>query len=206
MNKNKLLKKMIVIIIIISIIAIFFAIFFYVTKSKKMKIGNNSSSQEMIENILNVSSYESVIEVEVNSNKNVNKYVIKQTYIAPDMLEQEILKPENIQGIKITKTGNELKVENTNLDITKIYSNYPYMTDNCIDLNTFIEKYKQNEKQEYEEKDNEIILETENEKNPYTKYMILYISKETGNPTKMEIKDNSKKTLIYILYKEVKFQ
>lgn len=203
MNKNKLLKKM---IIIISMIAIFFATFFYVTKSKKMKIGNNSSSQEMIENILNVSSYESVIEVEVNSNKNVNKYVIKQTYIAPDMSEQEILEPENIQGIKITKTGNELKVENTNLDMTKIYSNYSYMTDNCMDLNTFIEKYKQNKKQEYKEKDNEIILETKNEENPYTKYRILYISKETGKPTKMEIKDNSKKTLIYILYKEVKFQ
>ena len=45
-----------------------------------------------------------------------------------------------------------------------------------------------------------------NEENPYTKYRILYISKETGKPTKMEIKDNSKKTLIYILYKEVKFQ
>ncbi len=203
MNKNKLLKKL---IIIISLIVIFFTTFFYITKSKKIKIGNNSSSQEMIENILNISSYESVIEVEINSNKNVNKYVIKQTYIAPDMSEQEILEPENIQGIKITKTENELKVENSNLNISKIYNNYPYMTDNCMDLNTFIERYKQNGEREYEEKDNEIILETENEENPYTKYRILYISKETGKPTKMEIKDNSKKTLIYILYKEVKFQ
>ena len=203
MNKNKLLKKL---IIIISLIVIFFTTFFYITKSKKIKIGNNSSSQEMIENILNISSYESVIEVEINSNKNVNKYVIKQTYIAPDMSEQEILEPENIQGIKITKTENELKVENSNLNISKIYNNYPYMTDNCMDLNTFIERYKQNGERGYEEKDNEIILETENEENPYTKYRILYISKETGKPTKMEIKDNSKKTLIYILYKEVKFQ
>ena len=203
MNKNKLLKKL---IIIISLIVIFFTTFFYITKSKKIKIGNNSSSQEMIENILNISSYESVIEVETNSNKNVNKYVIKETYIAPDMSEQEILEPENIQGIKITKTENELKVENSNLNISKIYNNYPYMTDNCMDLNTFIERYKQNGEREYEEKDNEIILETENEENPYTKYRILYISKETGKPTKMEIKDNSKKTLIYILYKEVKFQ
>ena len=203
MNKNKVLKK---IIIIITLIAIFFAIFFYITKSKKIKNGNNSSSQEMIENILNISSYESVIEVEVNSNKNVNRYVIKQKYIAPDISEQEILEPENIQGIKITKTGNELRVENTNLNISKIYSNYPYMTNNCMDLNIFIEEYKQNEKQEYVGNDNEIVLETESKENPYTKYRTLYISKETGKPTKMEIKDNSKKTLIYILYKEVKFK
>ena len=203
MNKNKILK---IIMIIISIMAIFFITFFFITKSKKNKIGNNSSSQEIIENILNISSYEGIIEVEVNSNKNVNKYIIKQTYIAPNISEQEILEPENIKGIKITKTESEIKVENTNLNMTKIYSNYPYMADNCMDLNTFIENYKKNEKQEYEEKDSEIILEVEFEENPYTKYRTLYISKETGKPTKMEIKDNSKKTLIYILYKEVKFQ
>ena len=165
MNKNKVLKK---IIIIITLIAIIFAIFFYITKSKKIKIGNNSSSQEIIENILNISSYESIIEVEVNSNKNVNRYVIKQKYIAPDISEQEILEPENIQGIKIMRTENELKVENTKLNISKIYNDYPYMTDNCMDLNTFIETYQQNDKQEYEEKGNEIILKTENEENPYT--------------------------------------
>ena len=185
---------------------IFFITFFYITKSKKIKNGNNSSSQEIIENILNISSYEGIIEVEVNSNKNVNKYIIKQTYIAPNISEQEILEPENIKGIKITKTESEIKVENTNLNMTKIYNNYPYMADNCMDLNTFIENYKKNGKQEYEEKDSEIILEVEFEENPYTKYRTLYISKETGKPTKMEIKDNSKKTLIYILYKEVKFQ
>ena len=203
MNKNKILK---IIMIIISIMAIFFITFFFITKSKKIKIGNNSSSQEIIENILNISSYEGIIEVEVNSNKNVNKYIIKQTYIAPNISEQEILEPENIKGIKITKTESEIKVENTNLNMTKIYNNYPYMADNCMDLNTFIENYKKNGKQEYEEKDSEIILEVEFEEKPYTKYRTLYISKETGKPTKMEIKDNSKKTLIYILYKEVKFQ
>ena len=200
---NKILKKMIIIIILITI---FLAIFFYITKSKKTKIGNNSSSQEIIENILNISSYESIIDVEVNSNKNVNRYVIKQKYIAPDISEQELLEPENIQGIKIKKNGNELKVENTKLNISKIYNDYPYMVDNCMDLNTFIEIYKQNDEKDYEEKNNEIILRVENKENPYTKFRILYINKETGNPIRMEIKDNSKKTLIYILYKEVKFE
>ena len=203
MNKNKSLKK---IIIIISIIATFFITFFYITKSKKIKIGNNISNQEIIENILNISSYETIIEVEVNSNRNINKYIIKQTYEKTGKSEQEILEPENIQGTKITKIENELKLENTKLNITKIYNNYPYMTDNCMDLNTFLESYEKSEKQEYSEKDNEIILEIENKQNPYTQYRKLYISKETGKPTKMEIKDNSKKTLVYILYKEVKFR
>ena len=203
LNKKNILKN---IIMVISIIAIFFAIFSYITKSKKIKIGNTSSSQEMIENILNISSYESMIEVEVHSNKNVNKYIIKQTYIAPNISEQEILEPENIQGVKMTKTENELKIENTKLNLTKIYTNYPYMTDNCLDLSTFIELYKQNGKIEYEEKDDEIILKTENKKNIYTQNRTLYIDKKTGKPTKMEIKGNSKNTLIYILYKEVKFQ
>ena len=34
----------------------------------------------------------------------------------------------------------------------------------------------------------------------------LYIDKKTGKPTKMEIKDNSKNTSVYILYREVKLK
>ena len=74
---SKLLRKIIIVIIII-IICI--CIFFYINKSKKIKIGNNSTSQEIIDNILNISSYETVIEVEVKSNKITNKYTIKQKY------------------------------------------------------------------------------------------------------------------------------
>ena len=168
-----------------------------------MKFGNNNSSQEIIDNILNISSYEAIIEVEVNSNKNTNRYVIKQKYNAPDISEQEVLEPENIQGVKIVKSKNELKVENTKINLVKIYNDYEYMTDNCLDLNTFIEKYKSTGKEIYEEKDGEIILSVEDKKNRYHEDNILYISKETGKPTKLEIKDDSKKTLIYILYREV---
>ena len=170
-----------------------------------MKIGNTMSSQEIMDNILNISAYETIIEVEINSNKNTNEYIIKQKYIAPNISEQEVLEPENIQGIKITKKENELKVENSKLNISKIYNHYEYMTDNCMDLNTFIDNYKADNKKHWEEKDNEILLFTENEENKYTRYKTLYISKETGKPTKMEIKDNSKRRIIYILYKEVKF-
>lgn len=171
-----------------------------------MKFGNNSSSQEIINNILNISSYETKIEVDVNSNKNANKYIIKQKYVAPDISEQEVLEPKNIEGIKIVKNKNELKVENTKMNLIKIYNDYEYMTDNCLDLNAFIEDYKIMGKEIYEDKDNEIILTIENKSEKYHKNRTLYISKETGKPTKMEIKDNNKKTLIYILYKEVEFK
>lgn len=171
-----------------------------------MKFGNNSSSQEIINNILNISSYETKIEVEVNSNKNVNKYIIKQKYIAPDISEQEVLEPKNIEGIKIIKNKNELKVENTKMNLIKIYNDYECMIDNCLDLNAFIEEYKIMGKEIYEDRDNEIILTIENKSEKYHKNKTLYISKETGKPTKMEIKDNNKKTLIYILYKEVEFK
>lgn len=203
MNKKKLNKKIIIFIIII--ILLILIIFFFTNKTKKIKFGNNSSSQEIIDNILNISSYETIIEVEINSNKNTNKYIIKQKYIAPDISEQEIIEPENIQGIKIIKNKNELKIENSKYNLSKIYNDYEYMTDNCLDLNTFIENYKLNGKEIYEEKDNEIILRIETN-HKYNKYIELYISKETGKPTKMEIKDNSKNTLIYILYREVKFK
>jgi len=39
--------------------------------------------------------------------------------------------------------------------------------------------------------------------NEYAKYKTLYIDKETYKPTKMEIKDISEKTTIYILYNKV---
>ena len=48
------------------------------------------SSQEIMDNILNISAYETIIEVEINSNKNTNKYIIKQKYIAPNISEQEV--------------------------------------------------------------------------------------------------------------------
>lgn len=200
MNKTKLIRN---IIIFIGIVLILF-MFFYIKKSKNIRIGNNSSSQEIINNILNISSYETLIEMEVKSNKNSNKYIIKQKYISPDIIEQEVIQPENIQGIKILKNGEETKIENSKINISKIYNGYDAMTENYMDLITFIEEFKKEESQKYEEKNNEIIIEVEDNDNKYIKYKNLYIDKNTGNPTKMEIRDDNKNIVVYILYKEVK--
>ena len=69
MNKKKLF--LFIFIIILIILGIF--IFFNKKTAKVFKIGNNMSSQEIAEYILNISSYEATISVEVTSNKNSNK-------------------------------------------------------------------------------------------------------------------------------------
>ena len=202
MNKKKII--LFIGILIIVGIAIYF-IFFHKNTAKNLKIGNNTTSQEIVNYILDINSYEVQIEVEVTSNKNKNKYKMKQKYIKPDMITQEIIEPENIKGIKLIKDKNQLKLENSNLNLTKIIENYEFMEDNCLDLINFIEEYKKNENANFEENENEIILQVEcQNSNNNTKFRKLILDKKTGNPTKMEIKDTSKKTTVYILYNEVK--
>ena len=172
--------------------------------AKNLKIGNNSSSQEIVDYILNISSYETQIEVEVKSNKNSNKYKMKQTYINNQNNTQEVLEPSNIQGVKIIKENNNLKIENTQLSLTKIIENYQEITQNNLDLANFIENYKNNTNSKFKEENNQIIMETtaKNENN-YQKYEKLYVAKENGKPTKMEIKDTNQNTIIYIIYNEI---
>ena len=173
--------------------------------AKTSKIGNNSTSQEIVDYILNISSYETQIDVEIKSNKNSNKYKIKQTYINNEKNTQEVLEPSNIQGVKIIKEGTNLKIENTKLSLTKIIENYPDITQNNLDLVSFIESYKNNSNSKFKEENNQIIMETTAKtENNYQKYETLYISKETGNPVKMEIKDTNQNIIIYIIYNEIK--
>ena len=103
--KKKNIFIFLVIIIMIGIISFF--IFFHTKTAKNSKIGNNISSQEIVDYILNISSYEATIEVEVNSNKNKNLYILKQQFIEPDIVKQEILEPNNIAGVKMIKNGNQ---------------------------------------------------------------------------------------------------
>lgn len=197
-------KKTIFLISIVLILGVLiFLIFFNKQEAKISKIGNNSSSQEIVDYILNITSYQAKIQVEIQSNKNTNKYVIKQEYKENESNMQEILEPSNMSGIKIIKNENALTLENTKLQISSIFENYKYIADNVLDLNSFIDKYKNNSDSKYEEKENQIIMSTINDDNKYTKYRTLYIDANTGNPIKMEIKDNNKNTTIYIIYNEI---
>lgn len=200
MKNKKIIFITLVVILILAILIIFL-----LNKTNVKKIGNNSTSQEIVDYILNISSYEAKIEVEVKNNKNTNKYILKQQYISPDVATQEVLEPSNISGIKIIKKGNDLKLENTSLNLSNIFENYEYLADNALDLSCFIEDYKKSQNSNYEEKDNKIIMnvQTKNE-NKYRQSKKLYIDKSTGNPLKMEITDINQNITVYILYNEVK--
>ena len=200
MNKKKVFIFIIVLILLVTFLTIFF-----INRSKTKKFGKNSSSQDIVDYILNISSYEVTIEVETKSNKNSNNYTLKQQYIKDKAETQEVLEPENIKGVKLIKKDNTLKLENSDLNITTVLEKNNYIADNCLDLNSFIEDYKNNNASNFEENDNEIIMKTtSNNENIYTKNKTLYVDRTTGNPIKMEVTDNNKNTTIYILYKEVK--
>ena len=202
-NKRKIII-IVAIIILVAIIAIFFIKNINKT-AKTSKIGNNSTSQEIVDYILNISSYETQIDVEIKSNKNSNKYKIKQTYINNEKNTQEVLEPSNIQGVKIIREGNKLTLQNTNLNLTSVLENYQYLAENCLDLSSFIEDYKKDENATIREEDNQIILETQSQTtNSNIKNKVLKIDKSTGNPLNLEIKGTNQKTTIYILYNEVK--
>ena len=179
-------------------ILIFF-LFFYGKTAKNLKIGNNTTSQEIVDAILNSSSYETEIQVEVTSNKNQNQYKIKQHYQKPDISEQEVLEPSNLAEVKITKNGNQLKLENTNLSLSSVFENYAYLSSNDLDLNSFIEDYQSDHKANWNEENNQIMMVCHKDQ----KEKKLWIDKLTAKPTKLEIKDTNKKSNVYILYHEV---
>ena len=192
-------------IILLIVVLVIGGIFFYKNRVKNLKIGNNKTSQEIVDKILNISSYEVKVTINVTSNKNSNKYILKQTYQSPNKSMQEVIEPSNIAGVKLENDGTNLKIENSQLNLSTILENYNYLGDNCLDLYSFIENYKQDSKSKFEEKDSEIIMKTNGRiDNLYMQEKILHVDKQTYNPTQMEIKDNKQKTTIYILYNEVK--
>ena len=62
-------------LILLIILIIIGGIFFYKNRVKNSKSGNNKTSQEIVDYILNISSYEVKVTVNVTSNKNNNKYI-----------------------------------------------------------------------------------------------------------------------------------
>lgn len=198
----KLSKKIFCIIIIFLFIIMGILISKKVIKNTKM--GNNMSSQEIVDYILNIKSYKSNISVQVNSNKNTNKYVLEQEYNTENGSTQIVIEPSNIAGVKIVLKDGNLKVENTNLNLSKIFEDYKGLEDNSLDLISFIEDYKKNNNSSFEENDDEIVLKTKNDnKNKYHQNKILYINKENRIPTKLIIEDNNQKTTINIQYNSI---
>lgn len=200
------MKKIITIAIIIIVIIISF---FVKTNYKLLKNGNNminKSADEIEKYILDINSYELTANITIEANKNTNVYVIKESCIKDNNLfKQEILEPENVKGILFVYDGENLKIENSKLNLNKIYENYPYIGENSITLMSFINDYIESNESKVSEDDNEIILETKlKSRNKYIAYKKLYINKANGTPSRLEIQDITQKTTIYILYNEIK--
>ena len=141
MNKKRIIIFSIVIILVVSTITSFFIKNNY----KNLKFGNNMSNKnikEIEEYILNISSYNATIEVEVQSNKNTNKYVLQQECTEQNIKKQIVKEPSNIAGLETIYDGNNLKINNTKLNLSTIYENYPYVADNFLWIDSFIEDYK----------------------------------------------------------------
>lgn len=201
--KNK--KRIIVISIVIIILLIFF-IFFSKNNYKISEIGNtmsNKNIEEIEEYILNISSYEAKLEVTVQSNKNTNKYILKQKYINSKLEEQVVVEPSNIEGLTVLYENGKLTINNTKLNLQTVYDNYEETTQNNLWLNSFIEEYKNNNNRSISEDSNYVIM-TVNTANNYEKVETLYINKNTGNPEKMIIQDKNQKNMVYILYNEIR--
>ena len=194
-------KKLYISILIL--ILILFVIFFAFFMVKNFKTGNNKSSQDMVNDILNMKTYNTIIEVEVKSNKNQNRYVIKQVYNSENENSQEVIEPSNISGVKIIKTNGDLKLENSKLNLISVFQNYIYLSENDLDLSSFISDYRNNENSNYTENNDEIVMITEKVNSNNKKIKKLYINKKNGKVEKMEIEDTNKKTAVYILYREV---
>ena len=195
-------KKIILFIFIILIII--FGIILGIKMIKKTKSGNNISSQEIVDKILNINSYIAKIKVQINSNKNKNIYILRQEYNTENGFVQEVIEPTNIAGVKIIRKDNILTIENTELDLKTIFEDYNGLENNNLDLINFINEYKENDKSFFEEKNNEIIFKTSSEKdNIYQKNKVLYIDKNNIIPTKLIVQDYNQNSTIIIEYNEI---
>ena len=194
------MNRKLFIFLIISIFFIIFFLIYYKTKNNGNTINRLTNNLE--DYILNISSYEAELEVTIESNKTTNKYKLKQLYYKPNLIKQIVIEPFNIKDLKIIYDGNNMKLENTNLSLSKIYKDYKYINENILWLSSFVENYNSSSKVHRTE--NEIIIENNNKYNNYNVKQILYIDKNKKVPTKLEVYDNNKNTKIYIKYNEIK--
>ncbi len=147
MKKNKVVILILIIIIFLAI----FLIIFSKNNYKNLKTGNNitnKSKEEIEQYILNISSYEAKVSVTIESNKNTNSYVLIQKYVAPNKSSQTVLEPANIEGMQLYYDGSSLTITNTRLNLSKVYENYNYLSNNYLCLETFIEEYKTGSEQD----------------------------------------------------------
>lgn len=203
-------KKKVIYITLLIIIMLIISFFVIKNNYKNIKLGNNiivQNPDSIVDNILNIKSYEANVTVKVISNKNENTYELEQKNIKEKEYLQIVRKPPEIEGMEIIFRNNKLEIKNSKFNLTKIYEEYQYVTESELDLMSFVKECSnlENEKKIINEEEQVIIdLKIKNESNKYIKYKKVYIDKKTGKILKMEIKDITQNIRVYILYNEIK--
>lgn len=200
---NKWIKILIIVVAICSILLILKN--FIKTNYKKEESGNNKNIEEIEEYILNINSYKAKIKVTVKSNKNVNFYEFEQEVKFPQTVTQIATAPESLEGIKIAYKDGILEITNTQFNLSKIYKDYPYVSDNIMFLTSFLEGYKTAEDKEIIEENDKIVMSYKKEKNKYTNKQKLYINKSTLKPENLQIYDINNDCRVDIVYNEIEF-
>ena len=199
MKKWKIWLSVILGLIIISVIV---TKIFTNKPYKKIQNGNNKSIQEIEEYILNIKSYKAKLNIQVKSNKNENNYIITQE-VKENYEMQEVQEPSEIAGLQMAYSDGNLEIKNTKLNLNKIYTEYPKISENSLFLTEFISIYEKTESKEIKESDGKIIMTVKNQKNTYNTMQRLYINKSNLKPEKLEITDANNNAKVYILYNEI---
>ena len=195
-----------IIILILIIVAIFFIFNKFVKLDyKNTESGNNKSIKEIEEYFLNVNSYTAKIKVTVTSNKNVNFYELTQEVKLPQTARQVANLPEELSGVEMIYKDGVLEIKNSKYNLTKIYKDYPYVSNNQLFLTSFLEGYRNSEEKQIEEKDNRIKMQYKSGTNKYNNTQVLYINKTNLKPESLDILDVNKDCKVNILYKEIEF-
>lgn len=204
-------KKKIIVIVLAILVLLVSLIIFINMYYKNKNVGNNMSNkniEEIEKYILDISSYKAKIEVETQSNKNSNKYVLEQEYKKDSYSQQTVLEPSNIEGMTMRYENNTLKLNYSKLNLTTIYEKYNDLMNNFLWINAFVEDYKsaKNSNNASIKEDGDLVImqtKTRNRNNKYVYSKELTIDKKTGKPIKLIIQDINKKNLVYISYNEI---
>ena len=197
------MKKWLTLIFIILIIILI--IFFLNNDYKNNETGNNKSIEEIENYILNIKTYKATLNVNIKNNRNENNYKIMQE-VTNECEKQVTIEPEEINGLEMIFKNGTLEIKNTDLNLSKIYENYPNVYENNLFLTQFLQTYQNEEKQNRSieiTENNEIIMKIKLDKNKYDVTQVLYVNMKNLKPEKLEILDNNNNIKVYILYNEI---
>lgn len=158
------------------------------------------------EKMVNIKEYTCIAEISASGNKSTKEYVVKHEYKKPDDYKLEVISPESLKGKIIHYTRDKIVVENKTIG-DKIELPNTGRENQYMFIGDFIKNILQNENVEVKLTGNNLILRTDIPGgSKYFTTQILYVDKESKNPTKMEILDESGDTRFIIRYKDLDYK